>query len=313
MIEAGAHPALGNAGPSAPPPVVDTSQVRDELDCPLCGYSLRGLSGATEPRCPECGYAFTWEELLRARLRGRQDLFEHHPRRPIRSFLRTLLAGLLPRRFWSALHAGHEVRPGWLVTYAACAAVLTALSVPAGRYAGYALALYWQDLSWHRLRLHGWAALVPYSSFFDRVWDAARDDGGMTPYLVAACVAWPWVTLGALLVFRVSMRRGRVRAAHVMRCVVYSGDAFVWCVVPLALAGPITGFRAYDDYGEPQRVALCLLLVLVVASYRLGQAYRLYLRFDHPRATVLASQVMFLLTVGLALALFCPGFWQLVW
>ncbi|MBN1341731.1 MAG: hypothetical protein JXQ73_03575 [Phycisphaerae bacterium] len=29
--------------------------------CPGCGYSLRGLS---RPRCPECGRAFTFKEVL---------------------------------------------------------------------------------------------------------------------------------------------------------------------------------------------------------------------------------------------------------
>jgi len=45
---------------------------------------------------------------------------------------------------------------------------------------------------------------------------------------------------------------------------------------------------------------------IAVATYRLGQAYRLYLRFDHPWATVLTSQVLFVLSVVTALALFSP-------
>jgi hypothetical protein len=135
----------------------------------------------------------------------------------------------------------------------------------------------------------------------------------MTPYFVAACAAWPWITLAALLLFQMSMRRVRVRVSHVLRCVVYSGDAFVWSVVVLAAAGAVGYFRRYDYYGEPQRIAMCLLLLLGVATYRLGQAYRLYLRFDHPWATVLTSQVLFVLSVVTALALFCPGFWQLLW
>jgi hypothetical protein len=55
------------AGPAAPPPLVDTPATRDALNCPLCNYSLRGLAAAEQPQCPECGYAFAWTELLRAR------------------------------------------------------------------------------------------------------------------------------------------------------------------------------------------------------------------------------------------------------
>jgi tRNA(Ile2) C34 agmatinyltransferase TiaS len=70
MPEAGSIPAPADTGPAAPPQMIDTPQVRGELDCPLCGYSLRGLSGAAEPRCPECGYAFTWQALRGARNRA---------------------------------------------------------------------------------------------------------------------------------------------------------------------------------------------------------------------------------------------------
>jgi hypothetical protein len=34
------------------------------IACPLCGYNLAGL---TEARCPECGAAFTLEQVLLAR------------------------------------------------------------------------------------------------------------------------------------------------------------------------------------------------------------------------------------------------------
>src|SRR4051794_2250110 len=89
--------------PPAPPPV-DSPEARDELDCPLCGYSLRGLAAAVPdaPRCPECGYRFEWAELLVARQHRHPYLFEQHPERNARSFLRTLLGGLRPARFWSS-------------------------------------------------------------------------------------------------------------------------------------------------------------------------------------------------------------------
>jgi len=37
------------------------------IACPLCGYNLAGL---TEARCPECGAAFTLEQILLARPRA---------------------------------------------------------------------------------------------------------------------------------------------------------------------------------------------------------------------------------------------------
>lgn len=44
--------------------------------CRRCGYQLTGLS---EDRCPECGYAFDWPDLLELSRRLQPYLFEHHP------------------------------------------------------------------------------------------------------------------------------------------------------------------------------------------------------------------------------------------
>jgi hypothetical protein len=96
--------ALDVAAPSATvnPPAPDWVSSRD-LHCPLCEYNLRGL---TEPRCPECGYRFQWAELIDEKLKLHPYLFEHHPRRNVRSFWKTAVGGLQPGRFWTKLHAG---------------------------------------------------------------------------------------------------------------------------------------------------------------------------------------------------------------
>jgi hypothetical protein len=95
------------AAAAAPPAGVDVL-------CPMCSYNLRGLA---EPRCPECGYASTWAELTDARLRPHPYLFEHHPEKSVRSFLRTLLGTALPRRFWPTVPAGQPVRVWRLTVY----------------------------------------------------------------------------------------------------------------------------------------------------------------------------------------------------
>ncbi|HZN70023.1 MAG TPA: hypothetical protein VFB66_32410 [Tepidisphaeraceae bacterium] len=57
-----------------------------------------------------------------------------------------------------------------------------------------------------------------------------------------------------------------------------------------------TGRRGWVLY-DPVPILSILLpsLILIVLVYRLLCAYRLYLKFDHAFATVLASQVMVLL------------------
>src|SRR5688500_14223296 len=127
--------------PSAPP-VFDSSAARDALNCPLCNYSLRGLADAADPRCPECGYRFTWEELLVARQNLHPYLFEHHKPGNVRSFFRTLRHGMRPAKFWSGLNAAHEVRPWRLVVYCALVTTLVAAAMWGGWYLAHVGALY---------------------------------------------------------------------------------------------------------------------------------------------------------------------------
>ncbi|MFQ5805545.1 MAG: hypothetical protein ACE5I3_03735 [Phycisphaerae bacterium] len=44
-------------------PFVESAPADSGLRCPGCEYNLTGL---TEPRCPECGAAFDWDEVRRA-------------------------------------------------------------------------------------------------------------------------------------------------------------------------------------------------------------------------------------------------------
>ena len=55
---------------AVPPPTPEPQVIDEDLPCPKCQYSVRGL---TVPRCPECGFAFMWTDLPALRLRGRSD------------------------------------------------------------------------------------------------------------------------------------------------------------------------------------------------------------------------------------------------
>src|SRR5215203_2823290 len=96
--------------PSSP----DWTALAEDVRCPLCGYNLRGMSDA---RCPECGYRFEWPDLLDPARRPHPYLFEHHPERNIRSFIRTYFAGLLPRPFFRTLQPVQPIRQRRLLAY----------------------------------------------------------------------------------------------------------------------------------------------------------------------------------------------------
>ena len=123
-------------------------------------------------------------------------------------------------------------------------------------------------------------------------------------WAAAVLVTWPWLTLGALMVFQVSMRRVRLRPIHVLRCVVYASDVAVWVAVAtlLAIGAEMYAEKAFlarqQRWGEGDVFAICATLAaLLVLAVRLAFAYRLYLRFQHAVAVVIASQVIVWLIV----------------
>jgi len=149
--------------------------------------------------------------------------------------------------------------------------------------------------------------------YYQPGWSGAGTVNG----LAFALLAWPWLTFVTLLLFRFSMRRARIRPVHVLRCVLYSFDAVLWAgmVAAALVAATVLQFRTTPPRGmrsmvpgwldmliDPYMqdpVAKTLLaaaaLLLPFMAWRLTIAYRQYLRFDRPAATVLASQVIVLL------------------
>jgi len=134
--------------------------------------------------------------------------------------------------------------------------------------------------------------------------------------VAAVCaVLWPGATLLALLVFQTSMRRARIRSGHIARTIVYCADVVTWTVplfVLLSMADwllrglrrpwnwpDVYWYAAADNPAGPvigtiltSPTSLVLLLGLLLGTYRLCTAYRLYLRFDQPVLTVLLSQAV---------------------
>ena len=317
----------------------DWASVREPVCCPLCEYDLRGLA---EPRCPECGYAFTWPDVLDPDRRLHPYLFEHHPERNAWSFRRTLLGTLRPRRFWTALRPAQPGRARRLVVYWLLAAVPLLLAAVA--WSAKQTVNHVQSVTAMRARVR--AGLIANSNtqqtrqivkqfgsidayvdagypttpgvrfYFKPNWTSAGPANGV----VLAILAWPWLTFLTLLVFQFSMRRARVRTVHVLRCVLYGFDAVLWA--GLIVAGAVA-WQLYSGGATPPawgrqprllsgllgaytldpvaRAALCAGVVLLpFMVYRTIVAYRTYLRFHRPAATVLASQIIVLLVVAVA-------------
>ena len=331
-------PAAPHVPAGRPPPATEP------LPCPLCEYDLRGL---TEPRCPECGYRFNWSDLTDPGKRLHPYLFEHHPEQNVRAFVRTHLNALRPKRFWTSLLPAQPSFPRRLLLYWCVGAALM-VPVLVAHYAiwarGYAISTEFERARYVKMFPPGSepynrivdsfgsykeyqdrvTPVPPSADFFSRAWD---DEGGWTLWFAGCLLGWPWATFLSLLVFRISMRRARIKPVHVLRCVLYSFDAIGWVALAVGVAVVHRALLTWPDW--PQRSALSARFMphapiptampysyradmvpdtlfwvgaaaLVFMSYRLTSAFRHYLKFDHPVATILASQIIVTLAVVVA-------------
>jgi hypothetical protein len=252
----------------------------------MCDYDLRGQ---VEPRCPECGYRFEWDELRDPTRRWHPYLFEHHPRRPIRSFLRTLDGGLRPRRFWTTLHPAQPSSPARLAAYLSIVVLVALIPLPIAA-------------AFYQLRWSARGSNVTLFAWFNSPWHRYVAFELAVAHVIP--LVWFVATAAALQLFQLSISNARLRPSHLVRIVVYGGDVLIWMtlaqlillapVAPLAWSGRIREVILYP-------VAYFVLLPLttwVVFAYRLWRGLALYARFDRPLATLLATQVITALVVG---------------
>jgi hypothetical protein len=275
-----------------------------------------------QPKCPECGYRFTWPEVLDPALRRHPYLFEHHSRRNVWSFVRTMLAGLRPRRFWSSLKPSQPSTPRRLVLYWLIASSLLPLGyallfartavagVPQARAARAAAVAYAKRMrqpvppghtvpEWVDEHYPEPLSVQYVSNVYRRRY---AYDSDLHVRVAVLFLVWPWLTFGVLMIFRVSMRKAKVKTVHVLRCVLYCCDAGLWLGAGAALASP--WLMRELDLGRHlgYRVeAVAAPLLAAVTAWRLAAAYRHYLRFEHPAATAIASQLVVTLGVGVFL------------
>ena len=304
----------------------DRAPTDQDVACPLCEYNLRG---ASEPRCPECGYRFEWRDLLDPERRRHPYLFEHHPHRNVWSFIRTFRGTLWPRTFWRTLHPGQPSNVRRLAIYwffvnlLALALPLSMLTLDMTRYAlanQQSRGIYisgrfpgvtpaWLNQSY---------PLPPSPRFFSQYFSTMRGPLAAAVVIAPLYTLWPWLTFLALNVFQISMLRARVNASHVLRCVIYTFDAIAvvcWSILFVAGATVAAVVLLQDDvYWSPitEDAFAWIVFIWVVTGfllflYRLSVAYRLYLQFHRPFLTVLTSQFI------VALAAFTAVLWVAMW
>jgi hypothetical protein len=314
------------------------SQVQ-ELHCPLCDYNLRGLS---DPRCPECGYAFEWSDLTDPARQKHPYLFEHHPEKNVRSFVRTVIGHVLPRRFWRALRPQMPSKPRrllgyWLVLVASCLLcfiaplIFNVIETMIYEQHSRQMQRIWLakncPLSELNRVLADYGSIENYvhtlwpapntSKFWINAWRSTKFGFRyqLTNYRglgAAMFITWPWMTLLIMRIFRVSMRRARINPMHILRALIYSSDTAIWFVglylaaLVLTIMLNVLGHLDFNGWQTPQHLTLAAIACAAITLYRLWVAFKLYLKFDHALAVAIPSQTILCLVV-LTIIDYTPG------
>lgn len=256
----------------------------EKLTCGKCGYHLYGLQ---ETRCPECGELFTWQQVLDDYHSRRKPLFEYHWRtRPVRSFFGTWLRALRPGRFWRMVdvHDPVHVRPLLVLFGMSLVGTLCSLIVLG---ATSNLLLDWTRCLGnprYRIWCPTWRDVPAY---------LMQALGRPEVYLMAWPLAiWSGCLLAALMIFRQSMRRCRVRTGHVVRAWVLSGPVWLPVVVTLVMLAVCVHSAMEPWFDDRIYLAVATLSVIVLSTYALARAYGLYVRMPHSAAVAISSQAI---------------------
>ncbi len=238
----------------------------EDILCPFCDYDLSGLD---DPPCPECGYSFTWDEVLDPARRRHPYLFENHPERNVWSFLATLRNAQRPTRFWNSLHLTQPSRPrrlflywcivnGTLVVAMLLGVGFSVLTYAKARADRNAFAQRWQlsrqsaSIAQSQPAASPPAALQQYlaATYPTDPWTVLRQPQfcsfalsvikSSAVAVLAVAIVWPWLTWIVLMIFHGSMKRGGVRPLNVARCIVYTSDLGIWAAM---IVLPITAFQ----------------------------------------------------------------------
>ncbi len=217
---------------------------REHLYCPRCGYDVRGQIRADwetdawplQGRCSECGLEFAWGSVILDA--DHPWLFENNWRvHPVRRFARTWKALLRPARFWRTVELHHPIHfrmlcfqlilvtvPALLIRF------LFLLYCQYARPAFYALPDYVHDC----LDLYpNWWATGRQDTILSQSRKALAGLGDsivQSPFAVPL-IEWCFLLFFVMFLLPITMKKTKIRNAHLLRVMYYSLILFVPLVV----------------------------------------------------------------------------------
>ncbi|HZW09318.1 MAG TPA: hypothetical protein VFF69_05385 [Phycisphaerales bacterium] len=289
--------------------------------CPRCGYDLSGERDRWLRQCPlagvcsECGLEFAWADVVSERLRPPAWSFEHARTQWMLRVARGWFASLRPGYCWSGLRLEHRIRRArlcialvllvglaWVVLGVSTALMMAAeswIARPAGggmfatRPEGWEiLAVAWRE---YRREL-----FVPFLSIESPPL-LIRAGPLVAAWMAALAVATAVMPLAFLLLPQ-TLRRTRVRRAHLLRAAAYTipGPTILLVFGAVTIAG--TRLEEFLVYAW--------VLTLAGVSWLLNAWRRVtrdYLRLAQSRGVWLAMSTISVLSGAIAGALLLPG------
>lgn len=119
-------------------------------------------------------------------------------------------------------------------------------------------------------------------------------------------LTWPLATLLLLQIFRATLRQASLRLFHLLRTLVYSMDAVILLAgLGLLLHGSRVIYALLNERWRPPPYwiePVAFLAIGAIVLYRLTAAFALYLRFKHAVWTILATQLIIVMCLMVAIA-----------
>ncbi len=307
---------------NAPP---EWETLEEDVLCPLCAYHLRGL---TVPRCPECGYRFTWPEVLDPNRRLHPYLYEHHPERGLRALVVTALNTVLALKFFSTLHPVQPIHRNRLIRYVMITsgvyvmAILLLLGLRMGTIRYAQMQTFQREAKDMRAYFSGVQpsslqgvlmaeGVKSVEELIDKRKPSWSDTYAVLEFNMSAsaqgfyalaylpCI--PWICFASLLIFQQTMRRAKIHSLHVFRAVAYSFDMVFWIGLILMPIVVLMTIEQGLDEKSLQTLSLWVAglfpFVAILGLLRLVTAYQLYLRFPDAGGTIFLVAIIVFLVV----------------
>jgi hypothetical protein len=272
----------------------------ESLNCPLCGYDLRGL---TSPRCPECGHEYDIEAIRSAKHHGIGWLVETERQHPFRAAVRTSFRSLLPLSFvgfWKRFPPAAPLvasRLRWFaIVWIVAAFAWEATSVIAftvERYNSFAAPIKGLTPRTPTYQLLGLQQFTFQDAF--EGWSSV----GERLIFDLILLAWPLLTFVYLNVFGITLKRAGIGAGHLWRVAIYPLPLAILVTFSIRAIRPFFGTSMLEPDGPEVYVALLVTTLLHSVGSHLD-----YLKIRQALAQAFLVWLLCWLTIAAVLSVF---------